>query len=73
MMSGGFSYHAGVYDERRCGLGQRGLLAPAPLGKVFTLQPEKNAAAFFRKFWLRLRKGVDGKLFFAPQKTAVPY
>gem|GEM_PF-4320846 len=27
-----------------------GLLAPTPLGKVFTLQPEKNAAAFFRYF-----------------------
>jgi hypothetical protein len=29
----------------------RGLLAPAPLGKVFTLQPEKNAFAFFRNFY----------------------
>jgi hypothetical protein len=28
----------------------RGLLAPAPLGKVFTLHPEKNADAFFRNF-----------------------
>ena len=36
----------------------RGLLAPAPLGKVFTLQPEKNAFAFFRNYFDMLREGV---------------
>jgi len=28
----------------------RGLLAPAPLGKVFTLQPEEKTGVFSRKF-----------------------
>ena len=36
-----------------------GLLAPTPLGKVFTLQPEKNADAFFRYLNWLTRKGVD--------------
>ena len=36
-----------------------GLIAPTPLGKVFTLQPEKNAVAFFRYFKWSKRKGVD--------------
>ena len=49
------------------------LAPPDPLGKVFTLQPEEKINIFSRKFLLRLRKGVDGKLFFAKQKTAVPY
>ena len=49
----------------------RGLLAPAPLGKVFTLQPEEKIS-FFPLFSIS-GMGVDGKLFFAPQKTAVPY
>jgi len=45
---------------------------PEPLAAGLALQPEKNADAFFRKFWLRLRKGVDGKLFFAGKKQPPP-
>ena len=51
---------AGMKNKRAVAAGEMwGLLAPTPLGKVFTLQPEKNADAFFRYFNWLTRKGVD--------------